>query len=204
MNKKFGWIFGTLVVAIVAVGALGTSVAYAHGGGPGDRLSRLDAEALKEVADLLGMAPDEVIAAIKDEGKTLQELADEAGVDIQTIKDTLADLRSDTIHDRSLYEGEALDVIAELLGMNSGEVTQAIKDDGKSLQDLADEVGVDMQEIKDALSDLRTENVRERIETALDAGTLTEDEANWLLEGLDNGYLEKLGKWFVKRGGGKH
>ena len=205
MNKKIGWIIGTLVVAIIAVGAFGTSVAYADEGGPGHRPPRLDGEALQVVADLLGITPEEVTSAIKDDGKTLQELADEAGVDMQEIKDALEELRgTDFDGKRPPLDGAALDAVAELLGMTPEEVTSAIQDDGKTLQELADEAGVDMQEIKDTLGELHDANLRERIETALDEGNLTQDEADWLLEGLDNGYLEKLGKFFAKRGGGKH
>lgn len=138
-NKKLGWIIGALVLAVVVLGAFGTSIAYAGEGGPGERTGRLDGEGLEVIADLLGMTPDEVTTAIKDEGKTLQELADEAGVE--------------------------------------------------------------MEEIKEALNALRNEAFRDRIQTALDDGDLTQDEADWLLEGLDKGYLEKLGKWFGKRGG---
>ena len=207
MKKKFGWIIGTLVVAIIAVGAFGTSVALADDGGPGQRTGRFDGEALNAIADLLGMTPEEVTTAIKDDGKTLQELADAAGVDMQEVKDTLSEFRGENIRERGApLSGEALDTIADLLGMTPEEVTTAIQDDGKTLQELADDAGVDMQDIKDAFSGLREESVRERIETALDEGTLTQGEADWLFEGLDNGYLGKLGKFFSQRGGrgGKH
>lgn len=139
MNKKFGWMLGILAVAVVALGAFGTSIAYADDGGPDQRTGRFDGERLEVIADLLGMTPEEVTTAIKEDGKTLQELADEAGVD--------------------------------------------------------------MEDIRDALSDVRDEAIRERIQTALDEGNLTQDEADWLLEGLDNGYLEKLGKWFGQHRG---
>ena len=58
-----------------------------------------------------------------------------------------------------------------------------------------------MEEIKAAMSEIRNASVQERIETALEEGNLTQDEADWLLEGLDNGYMEKLGKFFSQRGG---
>ena len=77
----------------------------------------------------------------------------------------------------------------------------AALEDGQTLQDLADEADVEIEEIKDALGALRSEEVRERIETALEEGNLTDGEAEWLLEGLDNGYLGKLGNFFSKRGG---
>lgn len=200
MNKKFGWIFGTLVVAIIAVGAFGTTIASANDGGPGGHSVRLEGQALTVVADLLGMTPEEVTTAIQDDGKTLQELADAAGVDMQEIKDALGELRGATVRDRVL-DGDALDTVAAVLGMTPAEVTAAIQDDGKTLQELADAAGVDMQEIKDALTEQRSEATRERIQTALDEGTLTQAEADWLLEGMDNGFFAKLGNFFSRRGG---
>lgn len=200
MNKKFGWILGTLLVAVAAFGAFGTSVASAHGGGPGDRVNRFDDETIAVVADLLGMTPDELTTAIQEDGQTLPELADAAGVDMQEIKDAVREVRGENPRERSL-DGEALDAVAAVLDMTPEEVTAAMQDDGATLQELADEAGVDMQEIKDALSELRSQNARDRIETALDEGNLTQDEANWLLEGLDNGYMGKLGNFFSQRGG---
>jgi uncharacterized protein YidB (DUF937 family) len=202
MKKKFGWIIGTLAVAMVAVGAFGTSVAYADDGGPGHRTGRLDGEGLTVVADLLGMTAEEVTSAIQDDGKTLQDLADEAGVDMQEIKDALGELRGEAVRDRAL-NSDAIDTIASVLGMTSAEVTAAIQDDGKTLQELADDAGVDMEDIRTALSEQRSETTRERIETALDEGTLTQAEADWLLEGVDNGFFAKLGNFFSHRGG-KH
>ena len=203
MNKKFGWIIGTLVIAVVALGSFGTTVASADDGGPGQRQGRFDGESLDVVADLLGMTPEEVTTAIKEDGMTLQELADEAGVDMQDIKDAVSEVRGENPRERSL-DGEALDAVAAALDMTPEEVTAAMQDDGKTLQELADEAGVDMEDIKAALGDVRNASVQERIETALEEGNLTQDEADWLLEGLDNGYLEKLGKFFSKGGrGGK-
>ncbi len=202
MKKKLTLIFSALMVVAVAFGAIGTSVASAHGGGPGDRDARLSDEAIAAVADLLGMSADELTTAIKEDGKTIQELAEEAGVDMQDVKDVLAEFKDERTRDLKM-DDESIAVVADLLGMSADELTTAIQEDGATLQELADEAGVDMQEIKEALGAQRSENTRERIETALDDGDLTQDEANWLLEGLDNGFLEKLGKWFFKRGG-KH
>ncbi len=200
MKKKLTVIFSALMVVAVAFGAFGTSVASAYGGGPGDRNTRLSDEAIAAVADLLGMTADELTTAIKEDGKTIQELADEAGVDMQDVKDVLAEFKGERTRNLKM-DDESIAVVADLLGMSADELTTAVQDDGKTIQELADEAGVDMQDIKDALSALRSENTRDRIETALDQGDLTQDEANWLLEGLDNGYLAKLGKWFMKRGG---
>ena len=113
MNKKIGWIIGTLVIAVVALGAFGTSVAFAGDGGPGERgtrESRFDDESIEVVADLLGMTSEELTTAIKEDGKTIQELADEAGVDMQEIRDAVRELRGDAPENRApRFDGEALD-----------------------------------------------------------------------------------------------
>ncbi len=148
MNKKFGWIVGTLMIALVAVGVVGTSVAYADDGGPerpfaqrGDGFDGkhgfggrgLNGAALETVADLLDMSTDEVTAALED-GKTLPELAEEAGVDMQEIVNELKAAREESNVDRE-------------------------------------------------------EAMRERIATAVEEGTMSQEQADWVLEGLEKGFL---------------
>ena len=111
MNKKFGWILGALVVVLVAVGAYGITSAYADDGDPPSQLPdkhgpgghhdgpRLEGAALEAVAGVLKMDPEDVTAALK-EGKTLQDLANGAGVDMQEIKGALDAVREDVIRER--------------------------------------------------------------------------------------------------------
>lgn len=144
MNKKFGWVVGALVIALLALGVYGTTNVLADDGSPpfpfgergpggpgGPRGGRsFDGAALEAVADVLDMSTDDVSAALA-EGQTLQELADEAGVDIE--------------------------------------------------------------EIRDALSAVRAENIRERITQAVEDETITQEHADWLLEGLEKGFLNGPG-----------
>jgi len=150
MKKKFGWVLGVLVVALLAVGVFGITTAYADEGDPptlpfGERGPRgghrLDGAALEAVANVLDMSPDELSAALED-GKTLPELAEAAGVD--------------------------------------------------------------MQEINDALQALREESMREHIAQAVEDGTMTQDKADWLREGLDKGFLDGPGFGFGRGGGRFH
>lgn len=92
-------------------------------------------------------------------------------------------------------DGAALEAAAEVLDMSTDELSAALES-GKTLQELADEAGVDIQEIKDALSAVRAESMRERIAQALEDGTITQDHADWLLEGLDKGFLDGRGFGF--------
>jgi hypothetical protein len=89
-------------------------------------------------------------------------------------------------------DGAALEAVAEVLDMSADDLSAALES-GQTLQDLADEAGVDMQEIHDALSAVRAESMRERIAQALEDDTITQENADWLLEGLDKGFLNGPG-----------
>jgi hypothetical protein len=79
--------------------------------------------------------------------------------------------------------------------MSTDELSAALES-GKTLQELADEAGVDMQEIFDAMSAVREASMRERIAQAVEDGTMTQEKADWLLEGLDKGFLDGPGFGF--------
>ncbi|HAV76978.1 MAG TPA: hypothetical protein DCX53_06445 [Anaerolineae bacterium] len=138
MNKKYLIVIGGLLAALLVVGVVGATSAYAqasantpmHGRGPGGEGHKLDGAALEAAAEALGMTTDEVTSALKD-GKTLQDLADEAGVDI-------ADVRA-------------------------------------------------------ALQAVRETEMRDRIAQAVEDGKMTQEKADWLLEGLDKGFLDGPG-----------
>ena len=156
MNKKFKWMLGALVVALLAVGAYGVTTAYADDGdtgrpfgGHGGRGGRgLDGAGLEAIAEVLGMEPEEMKTALQ-EGKTLQELADEAGVDMEEIHEVMSALREDAAAERE----------------------QAMRD-----------------HIAQALAD----------------GTMSQEQADWMLEGLDKGYFFNSIGGFGGRGGKFH
>lgn len=92
-------------------------------------------------------------------------------------------------HGKRGLDGAALEAVANVLDMSTDDLSAALED-GQTLQDLADAAGVDMQEIKDALNTVREENMREGIAQAVEDGTMTQEKADWLLEGLDKGFLD--------------
>jgi hypothetical protein len=55
--------------------------------------------------------------------------------------------------------------------------------------DLADEKGIDLQDVQDAVNAALETAKRDAIEQAVEDGDLTREHADWLLEGLDKGYL---------------
>lgn len=76
---------------------------------------------------------------------------------------------------------------------------------GKTLRDLAAEKGVDIADVQAAIQAVRVNEMRERIAQAVEDGTMTQEKADWLLEGLDNGFMGGgMGRGFGgQRGGGQ-
>jgi hypothetical protein len=89
---------------------------------------------------------------------------------------------------RGMGETE-LAAAAKVLGMTTDEVTTALKA-GKTLEDLAATAGVDIQDVKDAISAAHAVEMRARIEAGVAAGAISQEKAGWLLEGLDKGFLD--------------
>lgn len=81
----------------------------------------------------------------------------------------------------------ALDAAAKALGMTSDEL-QAQLWGGKTLAAIADEKGVDIADVQKAVEAAQLAEMKTAIQDAVKAGTLTQDKANWLIEGLDKGY----------------
>jgi hypothetical protein len=84
--------------------------------------------------------------------------------------------------------GAGLDAAAQALGMTTDELTTALQS-GKTLEQLAQEAGVDIQDVQDAIQAARADEMRDRIQQAVDDGTITQENADWLLEGLDKGFI---------------
>lgn len=196
MQKKIWMWIGGLMIALLVVVAAGTAVAYAQGPatilgdghGPHGGRGPLDGAALDAAAKALGMTTDELTTALQS-GKTLEQLATEKGVDFQTVQDAIRAARP-------LRLGSTeLDAAAKALDMTTDELSTALKD-GKTLQELADAAGVDLQTVQDAIKAAHTTEMRTQIEQAVTDGNMTQEKADWLLEGLDKGFLDGRGFGF--------
>jgi hypothetical protein len=91
--------------------------------------------------------------------------------------------------------GPGLEAAAQALGMTTDELAAALKD-GQTLEELAAAAGVDVQTVRDALQAAHEEALRTRIEAGLTDGTLSQEKADWLLEGLEKGFLDGPGLGF--------
>ena len=92
-----------------------------------------------------------------------------------------------------------LEAAAKVLGITADELSTALKD-GKTLADLATAAGVDVEDVRDAINAVHAVELRARIEAGLADGTISQEKADWLLEGLDKGFLDGPGFGF----GGPH
>ena len=87
---------------------------------------------------------------------------------------------------------EGLQIAAEALNMTTDELITALRS-GKTLEEIATEAGVDLQDVRDAIQEAQATQMRERIQQAVDAGTITQEHADWLLEGLEKGFIDGPG-----------
>ena len=88
-----------------------------------------------------------------------------------------------------------LQAAAEALNMTTDELINALRS-GRTLEELATEAGVELQDVQDAIQAAHEEEVRARIEQGVADGTISQEKADWLLEGLEKGFLDGPGFGF--------
>jgi hypothetical protein len=93
-----------------------------------------------------------------------------------------------------------LEAAAEVLNVTTEELTTALQS-GKTLETIAEEAGVDFADVQSAIQAAHATEMRERIQQALEEGTITQENADWLLEGLDKGFIGVPGGFVL---GGPH
>jgi len=93
------------------------------------------------------------------------------------------------------------DTAAETLGLTPEEFFAELRE-GKSLEEVAEEQGVEIETVQDTMNEARAEARLEMIEQAVEDGSLTREQADWMLEGLEQGFFPG-GQGFGRgRGGG--
>jgi hypothetical protein len=81
-----------------------------------------------------------------------------------------------------------LQIAAQKLGMTTDELITALQS-GKTLEQVAQEKGLNIADIQTAIQEANKIELRNRIQQGVTDGTISQDKANWLLEGLDKGYI---------------
>ncbi|HJS19705.1 MAG TPA: hypothetical protein VJ785_13230 [Anaerolineales bacterium] len=81
-----------------------------------------------------------------------------------------------------------LQAAAEALDMTTDKLIAELQS-GKTLEQIAEEAGVEYADVQAAIQTAREAEIRKRIQQAVDNGTITQENADWLLEGLEKGFL---------------
>jgi hypothetical protein len=79
------------------------------------------------------------------------------------------------------------DTAAEALGLTPEELFAELHA-GKTLEEVAEAQGVEMEAVHDALQAARGEAMRQAIEQAVEDGKMSQEQADWMLEGLEQGF----------------
>jgi hypothetical protein len=90
---------------------------------------------------------------------------------------------------------EGLEVAAEALGMTTDELSAELKA-GSTLEDIATEKGVDIEVVRAAIQAAHKAQMLKSINQAVADEKMTQDKADWLLIGLEKGYLDGPGFGF--------
>ena len=206
MNKKLLMIVGGVLVITLLVGGIGAYAVYAQSatpttpsgwqGGPGGHRGQhpLGQAELDAAAKALGMTSADLSTELQS-GKTLPQLATEKGVDIKTVMQAIQAARP-------VMLGPAeLTAAAQALNMTTTDLSTQLKS-GKTLAELATQQNVPLQTVETAIQTARNAQIQAQINQAVTDGKMTQDKANWLLEGLNKGYLNGPGLGFgFGRGG---
>jgi hypothetical protein len=86
----------------------------------------------------------------------------------------------------------AYDAVAAALNLTPTQLFERLHA-GETLSEIAEAQGLDLQAVQDAVNAARTEQMRERIAQAVEDGAITQEQADWMLEGLENGYMGRGG-----------
>ena len=179
---------------------------HGHNGRRGGN-SFFDREAMQTVvADALGITVEELEAA-HEAGQRLPELAEELGIDIETVEAAVQTAREEAINqaveDGTITQEQADQILsgegrggrfnaaagiidkdalkataAEALGITVEEL-DAAREAGQRLPELAEELGVDIETVQEAVEAAKAEMVQQAVED----GTITQEQADQILSG---------------------
>ena len=82
------------------------------------------------------------------------------------------------------------DAMAKALNLTPTQLFEQLHS-GKTLDEIAKAQGVDLTKIQEAAKAARVQAQKDRIAQAVKDGTMTQEQADWLLQGLEKGYTGK-------------
>ncbi len=178
-----------------------------------------DGQTFAEIAEGEGVDPQEIVdAAIAEAESRLQEAVDEGRLTEERM-DQMLERLAEELPERleqpwqpggpmggafgQFSEGfwTMYDEVAETLGLTPEELFSELHD-GKTLAEIAEEQGVEMEAVRDAMEAAREELMEQAIHQAVENGRMTQEQADWLLEGLEQGFLPG-GRGFGRGRGGR-
>jgi DNA-directed RNA polymerase specialized sigma24 family protein len=215
-----------VVIAVALVG--GGALVFAQGGGPTDQPNPhgqgiFDRDAIKEaIAGALGITVDELEAA-REEGKRIDELAEELGVDLADVEAAVQAAREEmvqqAVEDGTITQEQADQILSgEFRGGRDGRGGHGggpgVIDRDVIKEAIAGALGITVEELEAAheegknLAELAEElgvdladveaavqaAVEEMVQQAVEDGTITQEQADQILSGDFHG----------GRGGGPH
>ncbi len=95
---------------------------------------------------------------------------------------------------------KGLEALAEVLNMDVDELKDALKE-GQTPQELAEAQGLDWEEVQAQLHEQALEAARERLAQAVEEGKLTQEQADAILERMENAPLGAFRKGFRQHRG---
>jgi transposase len=114
-------------------------------------------------AEALGLTPEELFAELHA-GKSLDEIAEAKGVDVQTVYDAMSAAR-----------GEAMQ-----------QAIQQAVEDGRLTQEQADQM-IERLENRPSPEE-QVEARKQAIQQAVEDGSMSQEQADWMLQGLEQGW----------------
>ncbi|MEA3309594.1 MAG: hypothetical protein U9Q70_08810 [Chloroflexota bacterium] len=168
------------------------------------------------LADALGMTADEVKAALQD-GQTVAEIAEEQGVELAGVVDAVLAVVQEKFDERLVTLEEnlikyftegfpqprqdmrdkrrtgaiQLEILADALNMTTDEVKAALQD-GQTVAEIADEEGLELEDVVDAV----LADAEEKLAEVVENGHLTQEEADEKLADLAENITEYFTEGF--------
>ncbi len=128
-------------------------------------------------AEALGLTPEELFAELRT-GKSLAEIAEEQGVDVQTVYDAMNAARVEAIQ----------------------QALQQAVEDGRITQEQADQM-IERLENRPSPEE-QVEARKQAIQQAVEDGRMSQEQADWMLQGLEQGWMggHGFGRGFGHKG----
>ena len=171
---------------------------------------------LEVLADALGLTVDEVKAALQD-GQTVAEIAAEQGLELEDVVDAVLDVVREKFEERLVTLEEnltkyftegfpyprqdmrdkprtraiQLEILADALNMTTDEVKAALQD-GQTVAEIADEQGLELEDVVDAV----LADAEEKLAEAVENGHLTQEEADEQLANLAENIVKHFTEGF--------